>query len=156
MVRNRWNFAVVDVQGIKAPVFNTTDGKAPPGPPKDWPTETMIYTPIDVNVDQAFGDLEKTGPGQFLVEGGTVGCYTYFVTPVPEVEVGKRYVFISGDARDAAGNAVLPVPRARFAWAVDSNGIVETIDGRKSVDRLREEVVELLQDLPPPTGLPVP
>lgn len=139
-----WQFVVVDVTGIEPAIFNTPDGSAPPGFPKAAVSagpSLMLYTPVDVQIAQAISGPATPGPGQFLVEGGTAGCYTMFVSPTPKVEIGMRYVFIVSDAPDASGKAALPVLKARFAWPVDANGVVATDDGPMSLEDLAKIVL---------------
>jgi hypothetical protein len=139
-----WQFVLVDVTGIEGAIFNTPDGSAPPGFPKAAASagpSFMLYTPIDVQIAQAISGPATPGPGQFLVEGGTAGCYTMFVSPTPNVEIGMRYVFIVSDAPDASGKAALPVLQARFAWPVDAKGVVATDDGPMSLEDLAKIVL---------------
>jgi hypothetical protein len=141
-----WDFVVGEVTGIEAAVFNTSDGKAPPGfntvptsasrYPHAW-----IYTPVDVLIDQPISGPFKTGANRFLIAGGTVGCYTVRVSPTPVVEVGSRYVFILATAPDATGKSLLAQRDARFAWPVDGEGIVATVDGPRTIAELTTIVV---------------
>jgi hypothetical protein len=151
MAETGWDFIVVNVVGFGAAYFNTSDGKAPPGFPKDSTTDVMVYTPIDVAIDEAIGGVALSGGGRFLVEGGKVGCYTMFVTPTPQVEVGKSYVFITSVALDSTGKIELPLTKARFAWPIDSKGIVATVDGPMSIAQLR---VKVLDARPAPSSPP--
>jgi hypothetical protein len=120
MAETGWDFIVVNVVGFGAAYFNTSDGKAPPGFPKDSTTDVMIYTPIDVVIDEAIAGVALPGA----------------------VEVGKNYVFITSVAFDSTGQSELPLPKARFAWPVDSKGIVTTVDGPMSIAQLRVKVLD--------------
>jgi hypothetical protein len=144
LARYGWEFVVVDVVGFEPGTFNTPDGKAPAGFPKASGARDpnlVIYTPIDVQIDQAISGAWNLGRGQFLVEGGIVGCFTMSVYGTPKVEIGARYVFIVSDAPDASGR-VLPLPNVVFAWPVDPNGIVTTVDGLMSLDDLEKLVTQ--------------
>ena len=158
-----WDFVVADVVGFEPAIFNTPDGRQPPGfpgrpssPNPNGNAETLIYTPINVVIDRPISGPWSLGPGQFLVEGGTVlledgpvGCFTMWVSPVPHVEPGSRYVFILSEALDAGGENPLPLYKARFAWPVDGAGMVRTIDGPMSVDELARVVLDAAQSAEP-------
>lgn len=141
-----WDFVVAEVTGIEAAVFNTSDGKAPPGF-NTMPTgvslnpDARIYTPVDVLIDQPISGPFKTGANRFLIAGGTVGCHTERSSAAPIVEVGSRYVFILATAPDATGKSLLAQQEARFAWPVDGEGIVATVDGPKTIAELTTIVV---------------
>jgi hypothetical protein len=142
-----WDFVVADVVGFDPAIFNTPGGSRPPGfgtrpsSPKPNPNaETLIYTPVNVVIDRAISGPWSPGPIQFLVEGGTVGCYTMRVDDVPRVNPGSRYVIILSEALDAEGLKPLPLQKARFAWPVDSAGLVSTVDGLMSIDELTKVV----------------
>ena len=156
---------MADVVGFDPAIFNTPDGSRPPGFP-DRPSspngnaETLIYTPVDVVIDRAISGPWRPGPGQFLVEGGTVAvhyvvedksidCFTMRVSPVPQVEPGSRYVFILSEALDNAGEQPLPLHKARFAWPVDPAGMVPTPDGPMSIDKLTRLVLDATPSLEP-------
>jgi hypothetical protein len=144
-----WDFVVADVVGLDAAIFNTPDGSRPSEFPAQ-PTfprpnnnaETMIYTPINVEIDRVISGRWSPGPGQFLVEGGTIGCFTMWVSPVPHVEPGSRYVLVLSEALDDGGEDPLPLHKARFAWPVDPTGTVATPDGPKSIDQLTQIVTD--------------
>ena len=57
----------------------------------------------------------------------------------PVVSTDSRYVFIVTDALSASGD-VLPTEEAKFAWPVDDQGIVQTVDGPKSIDEVSQIV----------------
>lgn len=146
---------MADVVSFEPAIFNTPDGKAPIGFPKPRSSpnpnpnaETLIYTPVNVVVDDAISGARSAGLRQFLVEGGTVpveggtvDCFTARVDEAPRVEPGSRYVFIVSDALDSEGQKPLPLNKARFAWPVDAKGMVATVDGLMSVDDLTRLVL---------------
>jgi hypothetical protein len=141
-----FGFVVADVVGFEPALFNTADGKRPDGfgaldgsPSGD---ETTIYTPVSVVVDAALSGEASAGPNQFLLEGGTVGCFTMNVYPTPALEPGSRYVLIVSDAMKADGKEAMAFPKARFAWPVDEKGMVTTVDGVMSIDELTKLVAE--------------
>lgn len=157
-----WEFVVADVEGLAPAAFNTHDGKRPPGY-GDKPTgsrpdsQTMIYTPVDVTVDEAISGPSRPGPSQFLVAGGTADCVVINVYPSPSVEVGSRYVFILADVFDNTGENELSLQEAKFAWPVDDKGIVSTVDGPMSIDELTEIVSETPPSpVPPHLASPAP
>jgi hypothetical protein len=137
-----WDFVVADVVGFEPAIFNTPDGKRPPGfgtnpsGPPDAGAETRLYTPVNVEIDRAISGSSKIGPNQVLVEGGTAGCYTVWVDVAPRLELGSRYVLILAKAMDAAGQNPLPLQEAKIAWLVDGEGMVATVDLRMSIDQL--------------------
>jgi len=150
-----WDFVVADVVGFEPAIFNTPDGRRPPGFPPGGPSnpgadgnaETMIYTPIDIVIDRVISGPWNPGSAQILVEGGTVlfeggpvGCFEMRVYPVPHVEPGSRYVFILSEALDAEGQNPVRLAKARFAWPVNQAGIAVTVDGTMSVEALTEVV----------------
>jgi len=137
------DFVVADVVDFEPAMFNTLDGKRPPGfgmkpsSPKPNPNaETLIYTPVDVVVNLTISGPSSPGPNRFLIAGGTIGCYRMSVYPAPRVELGSRYAFILADALDAEGTNPLPLQEAKFAWPVDAAGMVTTVDGLMSIDEL--------------------
>jgi hypothetical protein len=143
-----WDFVVADVVGFDPATFNTPDGSRPPdflgrpsSPKPNYNAEDMIYTPVNVEIDRAISGLWSPGPSHFLIEGGTVGCFRMWVSPVPQVKPGSRYVFVLSEALDNGGVKPLPLHKARFAWPVDRAGMVTTIDGRMSIDDLAEIVL---------------
>jgi hypothetical protein len=136
-------FATAEVTGLGAPFFNTADGKSPPGTPSEWNKDLKIFTPIEVQVAQGIAGDAKPGSTQFLVLGGTVGCYTMYVTTSPSVEVGSEYVFVLDDAVDA-GQTAAGLSKADFAWPVDAKGDVATVDGKMSLGDLRTTVLDAI------------
>lgn len=148
------DFVVVDVVSFEPAIFNTPDGKAPPDflkQPSSLPpnptAQTLIYTPVNVVIDDVVNGAWSDGPVQFLIEGGTVpiedstvDCFTARVYGAPRVELGSRYVFVVSEALDSEGQKPLLLSKARFAWPVDSKGIVTTVDGPMSIDQLTEVV----------------
>jgi hypothetical protein len=151
-----WDFVVADVVGFEAAIFGTRDGRPPPGFPgrptgthPDDNLVTPIYTPVNVVIDRAISGSWSPGPGQFLVEGGTVPlesgpvpCYEWRVSPAPDLTPGSRYVLVVSEALDDNGRNPLPLHKARFAWPVDATGGVTTPDGPMSIDKLAKVVVE--------------
>jgi hypothetical protein len=140
-----WDFVVADVMAFEPAMFNTADGKAPPGygiKPVDPNSnvDARIYTPVLVGIVQTLSGPSMDGAQRFLIEGGTVGCYTVRVDVAPRVAVDSRYVFILTDVRDPAGRNTLGLREAKFAWAVDSKETVSTVDGLRSIDELTEIV----------------
>jgi hypothetical protein len=144
-----WDLVVADVVSFEPAIFNTPDGKAPagfPSPPgiPDAPrAETTIYTPINIVIDRVLSGPWNTGPGQVLVEGGTVPiergtvpCFEVRVYPTPHVTPGAQYVWIFSEALDAAGANPLPLPKGIFAWPVNATGVVMTPDGPMSIEDL--------------------
>jgi hypothetical protein len=160
-----WDFVVADVVGFEQAIFNTPDGKAPADflkPPAtlkpDPNAETLVYTPVNVVVDDPISGSWSRGAGQFLVEGGTVpveggtvDCYTVRVDNAPHVEPGSRYMFIVSEALDSGGKNPLLRSKARFAWPVDAKGMVVTVDGPMSLNDLAEIV-----DSATPSSVPQP
>lgn len=150
-----WDFVVADVVSFEPAIFNTPDGKAPPDflkPPSSLQPNpnaaTLIYTPINVVIDDVVSGAWSAGPRQFLIEGGTVpiedgtvDCFTMRVDAAPRVEPGSRYVLIVSEALDSEGQEALLLSKARFAWPVDSKGIATTVDGPMSIDKLTEVVM---------------
>lgn len=117
-----WDFVVADVVSFEPAIFNTPDGKAPPDFPKPPSSpnpnpnaETLIDTPVNVVIDDVVSGAWSAGPRQFLIEGGSVDCYTMRVDAAPRVEPGSRYVFIVSDAPDSEGRKPLSLNKARFA-----------------------------------------
>jgi len=102
----------------------------------------MVYAPVEVEVGQSIKGLLVPGPNRFLIAGGVVGCYTMRVYPSPDVEVGSRYLFILATAYDNTGTKELSSKEAKFAWPVDDDGTVATVDGPMSIDELIEIVNE--------------
>lgn len=142
-----WGFAVGTVTSIEPAIFNTPDGSMPTGfmvkPGLGKPRANgKIYTPIDVQVDQAISGPMKPGVDRVLIEGGTVGCYTTRVDVSPVVEKGARYVFVVTDAQDSGGTSLLGLQEAKFAWPVDAVGTVETVDGPMTLDQLGQVVAK--------------
>jgi hypothetical protein len=151
---------VADVVGFDPAIFNTADGSWPIGfpgrptfPRPNNNAENMIYTPINVQIERAISGPWSPGPGQFLVEGGTIAgqyvfegetmdCFTMRVSPVPQVEPGSRYVFILSEALDNGGEEALPLHKASFAWPVDRAGMVRTVDGPMSIGELTQIVLD--------------
>ena len=144
-----FDFVVADVVGFDPANFNTPDGKRPPGfgtrpssPQPNPEAETRIYTPVNVLIDHAISGSWSPGPDQFLIEGGTVGCFTIRVDAAPRVNPGSRYVFILNEALDSDGHRPGPEQEVVFAWPADSGGTVTTVDGRMSIDELTRIVRE--------------
>jgi hypothetical protein len=141
-----WGFVVADVVAFEPALFNTADGKRPDGfgaanePPLG--DETTIYTPVGVVVDAALSGKASAGPNEFLIEGGTVGCFTMNVYPTPLVQPGSRYVFVVSEAMKADGTEAMAPQKAMFAWPVDEKGMVTTVDGIMSIDELTKLVVD--------------
>lgn len=148
-----WDFVVVDVVSFEAATFNTPNGEAPldyPKPPSsphpNPKAQTLVFTPVNVVIDTAISGTWNAGPRQFLIEGGTVpmksgpvDCLTVRVDMAPLVEPGLRYVFVVSEAVDSEGQPMV-LSMARFAWPVDSNGIVVTVDGPISIPELANAV----------------
>jgi hypothetical protein len=142
-----WSFVVADVKSTEPAIFNTADGKKPRGfmakPVAGTPgSNGKIYTPVVVQVDRAISGQTKPGANRFLIEGGTIGCYTTRLDVSPNVEKGARYVFIVTAAQDADGKKLLDLQEAKFAWPVDANGVVQTVDGPQSIDALAHTVAQ--------------
>jgi hypothetical protein len=141
-----WGFVVADVVGLERASFNTSDGMRPDdfGAPNKAPINdsTTIYTPVSVVVSASLSGKASSGPSQFLIEGGTVGCFTMDVYPRVSVEPGSRYVLIVSDATKADGKGAMDQQRIMFAWPFDDKGLVLTVDGAMSVDELTELVAE--------------
>lgn len=149
------DFVVVDVVSFEPAIVNTRDGKAPPDflrPASSLPpnpnAQTLIYTPVNVVIDDVVSGAWSAGPRQFLIEGGTVpieggavDCFTARVYGAPRVEPGSRYVFVVSEALDSEGLKPLSLAKARFAWPIDSKGIVTTVDGPMSIDELTTVVM---------------
>jgi hypothetical protein len=138
-----WDFVVADIEGFGEAAFNTDDGEPPPGyvsasssPHPNPSAQTLIYTPANVDVVRSLSGPVQPGAGQFLLAGGTVGCYTIRVSPSPQVEAGSRYVLVITDAMDSEGEHALPVQEATFAWPVSGAGMVVTVDGLMTIDEL--------------------
>lgn len=138
-----WKLVVADVTGFGPAFFNTEDGARPPvasgavrTPNFNPNAETLVYTPVEVVIDHSITGALEPGPNRLLVAGGVVGCYTMRVYPSPVVDVGSRYVFIVTTALDNLGESELSSKEARFAWPVDEDGIVATVDGPMSIEEL--------------------
>jgi len=151
-----WELVVADVNGQGPAFFNTEDGARPPLPdvqlrsPDSLPNaETMVYTPVEVEVDHSINGPLLPGPNRFLIAGGVVGCYTMRVYPSPAVELGSRYVFILATVFDNSGTNELSSKEAKFAWPVDDDGTVATVDGPMSIGELTKIVNEPRPSLPP-------
>jgi len=132
---------VADVTGFGPAFFNTEDGARPPVPGDAVSSfnpnaETLVYTPVEVVIDHSITGELLPGPNRFLAAGGVVGCYTMRVYPTPVVEVGSRYVFIVTTALDNFGQSELSSKEAKFAWPVDEDGTVATVDGPMSIEQL--------------------
>jgi hypothetical protein len=152
-----WDFVLADVIGFEPAFFNTVDGKAPigfPNPPSSLSpnpkADTLIYTPMDVNIVTVISGPWTPGTTEFLIEGGTVpieggevDCFTMRVDDVPHVQPKSRYVLVLSEALYADGEKALPFSKARFAWPVDANGTVMTHDGPMSIDDLTRVVSEV-------------
>jgi hypothetical protein len=142
-----WGFVVADVKAIEPAIFNTEDGKKPRGfgakrDPSNPDFNGKIFTPVAVQVDQVISGRAKPGANRFLIEGGTIGCYTTTVDVSPIVEKGSRYVFVLTDAKDAKGQKLLDLQEAKFAWPVDASGVVQTPDGPNTLDWLAQTVAK--------------
>ncbi len=166
-----WDFLVAEVVSFEPAIFNTPDGEAPPEFPNQTArpdanpnAETMIYTPVNVVINEVISGPWSAGENQFLIEGGTVpieggivDCYTVRVDAAPHVEVGSRYVLIVSDALRSDGRTPLSSSKARFAWTIDSNQIVTTVDGPMSIEDLSRLVLDAApSSVPGGTGLPLP
>jgi hypothetical protein len=159
MVGYGWEFIVADAREFGAARFSTADGKAPPGfgtkEDFDRPWEGRIYTPLEVSIEQTISGSYEPGAERVMIEGGTVGCHTTRVDVAPKVEVGSRYVFVLADIIDAAGEKTDGPKEAKFAWPVDADGMVWTVDGHMSITRLAE-IISAAPTARPPTASPVP
>jgi len=138
-----WNFVEATVDGFADGAFNTPDGQAPPGygkGPINQGYGPRIYTPILVSVVQALSGPSLAGSTRFLVEGGTVGCYTQTVDVSPRVTVRSTYVFVLADLKNPAGQPIPGLQEAKFAWPVNDDGTVTTVDGLMTIDELESAV----------------
>lgn len=141
LANSGWTFAEAVVTSFEPAVFNTVDGTTPSGfmvkpAPGEPHSDGKIFTPVDVQVDLVISGRTKPSVDRFLIEGGTVGCYTTRVDVSPVVQKGARYVFVLADALDATGKSILDSQEAKFAWPVDDSGTVATPDGPESIDSL--------------------
>ena len=136
-----WSFAEATVTSFEPAVFNTADGAPPSGfmvkpAPGELHSDGKIFTPVNVQVDRVIDGRTKPNVDRFLIEGGTVGCYTTRVDVSPHVLRGGGYIFVLADAMDASGKTVLVSQEAKFAWPVDDSGMVATPDGPESIEAL--------------------
>lgn len=158
LARDGRAFAVAEVVGFEPAIYNTPNGRRPPGfpgrpssPNPNGNAEVMIYTPINVIVEQVVTGSLGPGPGQFVTEGGTVGCYEMRVAPVPQVRPGSRYVFILTTALHDDGATALPTPKAVFAWPVEAgSSVVNTVEGPMLLD----DLIRAIRDAAPPSDPP--
>lgn len=137
-----FDFVVADVVSAQPGIYNTPDGERPAifsGKPTGTPNQSArpaVYTPIDINVvSPVQGSLAK-GPTQVLVLGGRVDCFTMWVSPMPAIEKGARYVFVLSEALASDGKQAMASPQVTLAWPVDEKGMVATDDGQMSLDEL--------------------
>lgn len=158
LARRGRGFVLATVEGFEPAIFNTPDGRPPPGfpsrpssPNPNGNAEAMIYTPINVVVDEVVTGSLGPGPGQIIVEGGTVGCFEMRVAPVPQVQSGSRYVFILTTALSDDGVTTLPMPKAVFAWPFEPGGrVVNTVEGPMLLD----DLIRAVRDAAPPSQPP--
>ncbi len=153
MVGYGWRFVLGKVDAIEPAMFNTPDGKRPrgfnakPSSIEQLQTTAQIFTPVVVHVDQVlYGDV-KSGSSRFLIEGGTVGCYTVRIDVAPTVEKGARYVFVLSDAPDANGKKLSDAQLLRFAVPVGADNTVNIFGTWMTPDQLAER---LARSSPPP------
>jgi hypothetical protein len=118
-------FVVGEVKAIEPAIFNTVDGKKPPG----WGANWKIFTPVVLQVEQVLRGETKPGAVRVLIEGGAVGCYTMTVDVAPHVELQKRYVFILNETFDANGKKLPDLQVMWFAWPVNATDVVQTAKG---------------------------
>jgi hypothetical protein len=142
-------FVVGEVTAIEPAMFNTADGKKPPGWGARSSVSAKIVTPVVLQVEQVLRGEIRPGEIRVLIWGGTVGCWTMTVDVAPRVELGQRYVFILTQALDANGKNLLDLQEMKFAWTVDSNDVVQTHERQMSVASL---AAILAQASPAPTS----
>ena len=63
-------------------------------------------------------------------------CFTMWVSPMPAIEKGARYVFVLSEALASDGKQAMASPQVTLAWPVDEKGMVATDDGQMSLDEL--------------------
>ncbi len=155
-------FVVAEVGESGQAFFNTADGEAPPGygekptSPRPNPNaRARIYTPMEIEVDEAISGSLGEGPASVLVAGGTVGCYTAVVDVAPRVERGTRYVLVLTDVQNDTGDGTLELQEAMFAWPFNDEGLVATDEGPMSVEEI-SEIVSGASGSPAPSGAPSP
>lgn len=97
-----------------------------------------VYTPYEVEVEQALRGRMITGRAAVTVEGGTAGCYTAHVDVAPLLQVGQRYVLYLGDP--ALGSDIGEVWEA---WRIDAGDMVQTPGGPMSLADLAARIERL-------------
>jgi hypothetical protein len=129
-------FVLGEVAAIQPAIFNTVDGKKPRaylparGSTTDPQATVQILTPVLVQSEQVTHGNARPGALRVVVLGAA-----------PDLEVGRRYVFVLADTFDADGRKLPDLPMMRFAWPVDSNDVViTTSDGAMSVTDLARVV----------------
>ena len=137
-----FDFVVGDVTGAQPGIYNTPDGERPAvfsGKPTGAPNlaaRPAVYTPIDINVVSSVRGAFPEGPAQVLILGGRVDCFTMWVSPMPAIEKGARYVFVLSEALASDGKQSMTSPLVTFAWPVDEKDMVATGDGQVSLGEL--------------------
>jgi hypothetical protein len=149
---------VATVTGEEAGIFNTRDGSTPRGfgarPP--WPSDrqesAMIYTPVDLQVERTIRGDVLPGALRAVTEGGTVGCSTFQVDDgPPRVEPGRRYVLFLSAAMDADGQRTFPLQEVEFAWPIDAEDVVQTVQGPMALVDLVRAIDQAAPDEGPAT-----
>ena len=101
-----------------------------------------IVTPVDIDVELPIRGTAPAGRTRVFVEGGTLGCYTESVDAAPHVDVGARYLLFLTDPTPAAEGQA-DWPRILFAWPVDLDDTVHTVQGPMPLTTLVARIREL-------------
>jgi hypothetical protein len=132
------------VEAIAPAIFNTADGRRPPGfgtvAGDQANPYVSIITPVVVLVERDINSKAPLGALRLYVRGGTVGCFTEIVSFAPDLQVKSRYVFVLQDGTESDGSRQTDLREIRFAYPIDSANIVQTEQGPVSVDDLVNQV----------------
>jgi hypothetical protein len=106
--------------------WNTSDGSAPKSVRP--PSRAHIYTPVRLVVDQSVkGSVVRRVTVR--IPGGTVGCYSFWFHPTPDVKPGRQYAFFLGQGVDATGNPEARELTAFEAWPILAGVVATPLDG---------------------------
>ncbi len=129
LARNDRGFLVGEVNEMGPAVFGLDASS-------DVTAHWRIFTPVDVRVERVLRGRTETGTAQLVFEGGVVGCHSERNNLAPDLETGKRYVFVTSGYLAQAGIVPADEQDIDFAWEIDASGIVHTSLGPQSLTSL--------------------
>jgi hypothetical protein len=142
---SRGNVLVVGtVKAIEPSIYNTSDGKRPRGfgtmqGTVDNPNADII-TPVVILVSKDVNSSLKPGAVRAYIRGGTVGCFQERVDFAPSLQAKVLYAFVLQDGTDADGTHSKDFREILYAYVVDANNMVQTEQGKISLDNLIQQV----------------